>query len=64
MVEVHLMRRKSTAAIGARDLAPLAQHRESAGLADPHPKNFSLAIASVVVDVCRPLVPFRKHGSL
>lgn len=63
MVEIHLVRLKVAAAVGARDLAPLAQHLRGSDLASPHPENFLLPVSSVVVHICWALVPNSRHGS-
>jgi hypothetical protein len=62
MVEVHLVRRKSPAAIRAGHLAKLAQERRRGSLASSHSLDLALAVRRVVGDVVGPLVAFAAHG--
>jgi hypothetical protein len=64
VVEVHLVRRKPAAAIGARNLAELSQERRRHRLAPGDALDLALAIRGVVANVGRTLVSSRSHGPL
>lgn len=64
VIEVHLMRLKVPAAVKTRNIPKLAQKRGGRLLSAPHPIDFAFAVASVVLDVFRALVPPRRHGSI
>jgi len=62
MVEVHLMARKSTAAIDARDLAKLPEERSRGVLSTSHPLDLARPVRRVIANVRRPLVPLGRHA--
>ena len=63
MVEVHLMRLEYEAAVVARNTPKVAKQFELTKLADLDSGAFAVAISSVVVDVCRALIPRFRHSS-
>ena len=64
MIEVHLVRRETPAAIVAGNIPKLAQERGRRVLPTPDTLDLPLAIRRVVADICRALVPPRRHGSI
>lgn len=62
MIEVHLMRLESPAAILTRNTTQIAQQLELPRLPNSNSKVFALTIASVVVDVRRTLIANSGHG--